>query len=135
LLADGSGADARHSPLVSLFRPRLRRGVLWSVGEVHFLPSSLRRAFPPLHALSHRFAEWLSGFERVFARGPGWSGEWDYWLEGSIRNYDAEVFALPQAMAALRKGQYFVGAADGEGVLDTLCRSLRHRRVECRPDA
>ena len=132
---DGLGIDVRRSPLVSVIRPKLRRGVLWSAGEVHFLPSSLRRAFPPLHALNLHFVKWLSDFDRVLTCEPGWSGEWNYWLEGSIRNYDSEVFALPRAMEALRTGQYLVGEEDGEGVLDILCRSLRHRGVECRPDA
>jgi len=135
VLADGSGIDVRRSPLVSLFRPTRKRGVLWTAGEVHFLSTPLRGTFPPLHSLSRRFQGWLSSFDRVFSRKPSWLGEWDYYLEGSIRNYDAEVFALPQAMQALRRGQYFVGESDGEWVLDKLCRSLRHRGVECTPDA
>jgi len=130
-LENRSGVDLQRSPLVSVIRPALRRGALWSIGEVHFLPSPLRRAFPQLHAIQLRFARWLSGFDRVFTHTPSWTGEWNYWLEGSIRNDDGEIFALPQAMEALRCGQYFVGASDGEGVLDSLSRTLRHRGVEC----
>ena len=95
----------------------------------------LRGTSPPLYSLSRGYWEWLSGFERVFSREPYWPGTRDYYLEGSIRNYDTEVFALPLAMQALRQGQYFVGESDGKGLLDTLCRSLRHRGVECMPDA
>jgi hypothetical protein len=57
-------------------------------------------------------------------------GDWDYYLEGSIRNYDDKVFALPSAMDALRRGQYFVADNDDDFVLDKVCKSLRLRGVE-----
>ena len=133
-MPDGSGIDFKRSPLVSLFRPVPRRGALWTTGEVHFLPEPLRRGCPPLHALSLRFSSWLSGFDLVFTGDPSWTGEWNYFLEGSIRNHDVPVYALPLASRAVRDGQYFVDWSDNEGVLDRLCRSLRHRGVECALD-
>jgi hypothetical protein len=129
--ADGAAIDVGRSPLVSLIRPVRKRGVLWTAGEVHFLPTGLRRTYPPLYALSQRFKEWLSGFDVVFTSEPSWPGEWNYYLEGGIRNQAERLFALPLAMQALRAGQYFVAAGDGDGVLDTVCRSLRLRGVEC----
>jgi hypothetical protein len=131
---DGSGIDVRRSPLVSLFRPVIRRGVLWTTGEVHFLPMPLRRCCPPLHALGLRFNKWLSGFDKVFTGDPSWPGEWNYYLEGSIRNHDIPVYAMPLAAQALKEGQYFVGWTDNDVVLDTLCRLLRQRGVGCGPD-
>jgi len=133
-MPDGSGIDVRRSPLVSVFRPVPRRGVLWTVGEVHFLPTHLRRNYPPLHAIGLRFSKWLSGFDLVFNGDPSGPGEWHYYLEGSIRNHDAPVYALPQAARALKEGRYFVGWSDNDHVLDTICRSLRHRGVDCTPD-
>jgi hypothetical protein len=133
-MPDGSGIDVRRSPLVSLFHPVLKRGVLWTTGEVDFLPTPLRRNCPPLYALSLRFKKWLSGFELVFTNKPSWTGDWNYYLEGSIKNYDPPVHALPRAAQALREGQYFVELRDNDYVLDKLCRSLRHRGVECIPD-
>ncbi|WP_406693963.1 hypothetical protein V5E97_23255 [Singulisphaera sp. Ch08] len=130
-MPDGSGIDARRSPLVSLFRPSRRRGVLWTTGEAHFLPTSLRRGWPALHALGLRFRKWLSGFDLVFAGNPSSPGEWNHYLEGSIRNHEEPVYALPLAAQALREGKYFVGWSDNDSVLNTLCRSLRHRGVEC----
>lgn len=130
-LPDGSDVDATRSPVVSLFRPTRRRGVLWTTGEVHFLPTPLRRVCPPLHALSQRFKRWLSGFDLVFTVNQSWSGEWNYFLEGSIRNLDAPVYAFPLAAQALKQGQYFVAWSDNEHVLETLCRTLRHRGVNC----
>ena len=68
------------------------------------------------------------GYERVFDR-PGRSGEWDYYLEGGLRNLDTPIFALPTAMAALRNGQYFASHDANDFVLDRLVRSLKLRGV------
>jgi hypothetical protein len=95
---DGSGVDVRRSPLVSLFGPTRKRGILWTAGEVHFLPTPLRLTFPVLHSLSRRFGRWLSGFDRVFSQVPTFRREWDYYLEGSLRNYDVDIYSMPQAM-------------------------------------
>jgi hypothetical protein len=130
-MPDGSGVDVARSPLVSLFRPLRRRGVLWTTGEVHFLPTPLRRNYPPLHALSQRFKKWLSGFDLVFTNELSWPGEWNYYLEGSIKNFDPPVHALPREAQALGEGQYFVDLSDNDFILDKLRRSLRHRGVEC----
>jgi hypothetical protein len=118
----------------TLFRPVLRRGVLWTTGEVHFLPTPLRRCCPPLHALSQRFKKWLSAFDLVFTVKPSWHGEWNYYLECGIRNHDEPLYALPLAAQALKQGQYFVDWSANEVVLETLCRSLRHRGVNCTPN-
>jgi hypothetical protein len=134
-MPDGPGIDVKRSPPVSLYRPSLRRGALWSTGEAHFLPTPLRRICPPLQALSLRFKKWLSGFELVFSGDLSWSGEWNYYLKGSVRNCDVPVFALPLAAQALRQGQYFIGWSDNDATLDTLCRSLRRRGVHCLPEA
>lgn len=58
LVYDSTGAvDSRSSPVVTIFLPRVRRGVLWTVGEVHFLATPLRKKFPALHKLSSRFSK------------------------------------------------------------------------------
>ena len=121
--------DVAKSPLVTLFFPRRRRGVLLTAGEVHFLPIPLRKQFPALHRISQDFSRWLRQFDCVFSPSAQ-SGEWDYYLEGSIRNGDSEVFALPEAMSALRSGQYFVADDDTDALLDRLCKSLHLRGVE-----
>lgn len=41
--------DFKRSPVVSVVIPRVQRGVLWTVGEVHFLATPLREQFPALH--------------------------------------------------------------------------------------
>jgi hypothetical protein len=82
---------------------------------------------PALHRICQSFAEWFRNSELVFGQKSGAPSAWNYYLEGSIRNFDAELFALPQAMEALRQGQYFVHYRDNQLRLETLSRALRLR--------
>jgi len=121
--------DSAKSPVATVFLPRRRRGVLLTAGEVHFLPSPLRKAFPALHRISQDFHRWLRQFDCVFSQSSKLR-EWDYYLEGRLRNFDPDIFALPQAMAALRREQYFIADDDTETTVDKLCKALRLRGVE-----
>lgn len=134
--ADAEGfIDPKMSPVATLFLPYKRRGILWTVGEVHFLATPLRKRFPALHKISSEFEKWLISFECVFSMNPGYNPEWNYYLEGSVRNFDPPVFAFPSGLAALRAGRYFVSDDDTEALLDRLCMSLRHRGIECGAEA
>jgi len=121
--------DIRKSPLVSVVLPQVRRGSLWTVGEVHFLPSPLARTFPPLARVSKRFRIWLAQFPLVFSRANDFESHWDYFLEGSIRNHMGDIFALPEGMQALNEGRYFVADDDNEYVVETVVKSLRLRGI------
>jgi hypothetical protein len=124
--------DVKRSPVVLLLSPQVKHGVLWTVGEVQFLPERLQSSFPGLQQVLTGFREWARTFPVVFRqpRPPETSGgAWDYYLEGGIRNVSKEVFALPAGLAALERGQYFVWHGDSEGRLDTLLRTLRLRGV------
>jgi hypothetical protein len=66
-LPDGS-IDPASSPIVTIVLPQVRRGVLWTIGEVHFRPTPLRKQFPILYKVKSAFSAWLSSLERVFAR-------------------------------------------------------------------
>lgn len=127
----GGAVDTTLSPVATLFLPRVRRGVLWTVGEVHFLATSLRERFPEVHRVVAAFGRWLRGHECVYSGKPGFEGEWDYYLEGSVRNYDPPVFALPSGLQALRAGRYFVAEGDTPERVERVCKSLRLRGVEC----
>jgi hypothetical protein len=131
VLADDGTLDAYRSPMVSVFLPRIRHGMLWTVGEVHFLSTPLRKLHPGLHKVSRRFSAWLQQFERVFANGHCPQPEWAYHLEGSTQSYDPPIFALPSGIEALRSGRYFVARDDTEFVLDKLCKQLSLRGVQC----
>jgi hypothetical protein len=129
LAYDANGAiDGKASPIATVFLPRVRRGTLWTVGEVHFLASRLGKRFPALHKVSSSFFEWLSAHSCVY---PDANQEFDYDLEGSIRNFDPPIFAFESGAAALRAGRYFVADDDTEFMLDKLCSQLRLRGVEC----
>jgi hypothetical protein len=119
--------DTQSSPVVSYFRPVRRRGVLWTAAELHFLATPLRRTFPELHQVSRKVHKWLGGIEPVWPL----EGKWDYYLEGSLRNVATEISAFPEAASALRSGQYFVSHGDTPARLDTLCKALRLRGVDC----
>jgi hypothetical protein len=126
----GGGIDPRSSPIVTVFLPRVRRGQLWTVGEVHFLASNLRQQFPDLHKVNVVFGKWLAQHECVFSnRRP--DNPYSYYLEGSVQNYDPPVYAFESGLQALKNGRYFVTDDDTEGRLDALCKALHLRGVEC----
>ena len=118
---------AKSSPIVNLFSPRRRRGLLWTAGEVHFLAT--HGTYSDLDRISRRFARWVGKFDEVHRSGI--AGPWDYYLEGSIKAYDSSVVAMPRAMEALRAGTYFVSDDDNDVVVDRLCRKLALRGVQC----
>jgi len=122
-------SDVKKSPIVNVFKPARKRGVLTTVGEVHFLATPLS-TFPGLNTVSKRFHEWLRENPCVYSRQPNFTHDWDYFLEGSVKNWDSDVFALPAGMAALKRGSYFVAADDNEARLDLVCRALQLRGVE-----
>lgn len=115
--------DAKKSPVVSVYLPVRKRGALTTIGEVHFLATPLT-AFPGLNKVSKRFRQWLAGYPCVFSHRPDCVHEWDYFLEGSVRNWEPDIFALPGGLAALQRGSYFVSDEDNDAVLDQVCRAL-----------
>ena len=125
------GIDASASPVATVFLPRVRRGVIWTVGEVHFLSTPLRPRFPKLHEVSATFSKWLSAQECVFLNTSTAANRFNYYLEGSVRNYDPPVFAFTTGLDAFADGQYFIGDDDNDHVLDKLCRTLRLRGIHC----
>jgi len=120
-------AEQSKSPLVFIMKPQKRRRTLWTDGEVLFTPTPFRRQFPALHRTCQSFAGWLRSFDLVFGQKSGSPFAWNYYLEGGIQNSDAELFALPRAMEALRQGQYFVHYRDSQARLETLSKALRLR--------
>lgn len=121
-------SDAKKSPLVNVFMPARRRAVLTTIGEVHFLATPLA-AFPGLNKINRRFREWLRQNPCVYSQRPDFVHDWDYFLEGSAKNWDSDIFALPAGMAALKDGAYFVAGDDNQLQLDRLCRTLELRGV------
>jgi hypothetical protein len=125
----GGQANEKCTPLVWFLNPTKKRGTLWTVGEVRFSPEPLQKQFPELEKLNKALSKWLGEFELVYSRKSPVVSDWDYFLEAGIRSWVPKIHALPLAAAALKKGQYFIDADANDGVLDTLCRSLRLRGV------
>lgn len=127
--SDGS-LDPLASPVATVLLPRVRRGQLWTVGEVHFLATPLRQRFPELHKVNSAFGKWLADLDCVYSNKRA-DNSYNYYLEGSVQNYDSPVFAFASGLNALRDGRYFIAEDDTEGRLDALCKTLRLRGVVC----
>lgn len=123
------GVDAFSSPLISIYPPKTRRSALWTMGEVHFC--SKGGLFPKLERLRRRFQGWLWEKPVVWERKHDGTEGYGYYLEGSIKNIADTVYAFPAGLSAFQSGQYFVAEHDNEGVIDTLCKALRLRGVDC----
>lgn len=127
LVFDGlNQLDQKASPVVGFFPPEIHRGVLFSVGEIHF--STRSKAIPQMEKLARQLRKWLQQYPIVAGQGAS-TNEFDYYLEGSIRNYDSPVFALPSGLQEIKAGRYFVH--DDPGDLLALCQKLRLRDVHC----
>ena len=124
------GINVKSSPVVSVFLPQVRRGALWSVGEVHFPATPLRQQFPGLHKISSAFSKWLATHECIYSNTRT-QNEFAYFLEGSVQNRDEPVYAFSSGLVALKSGRYFVGDDDTEAKLDSICKALQLRGVQC----
>ena len=128
-------SETQNSPLVNVFLPARRRNVLTTIGEVHFLATPITR-FVGLSKLNRDFRDWLKANLCVFSHDPSSIREWDYYLEGSVRNHDGEIYALPGGIDALKNGAYFVADdeevfvhGEGEDGLELVVRKPRSRWV------
>ncbi|MFZ6775847.1 hypothetical protein ACO0LD_03375 [Undibacterium sp. Ji83W] len=122
--------NPKTSPVVTVFLPRVRRGALWTVGEVHFLATPLRQQYPALYKISSAFLKWLANQECVFSNKDT-NNKFAYYLEGSIKNYDTPVFAFESGLRALESENYFVADDDNDAKLEQICKSLLLRGVKC----
>lgn len=123
--------DPKKSPICSVYPVKRVRGALLSVGEVHFLPEKMKDKFPGLVLINRKFKAWLMNKELVYSNKPNFDGIWDYYLEGSIKNYSQERDAFSSGLNLLKNEQYFVSDNDTKGMLDTVCKKLALRGVEC----
>ena len=120
--------DSERSPVVTVHVPQVRRGILWTVGEVRFCPVPLRQ-FPELERLRRSFLRWFEKHPLIFDHHPAGEHRFDFYLEGTARNLGGPIRAFPSGLAALENGQYFVSRLDGS--LEKLCRMLALRGVIC----
>jgi hypothetical protein len=130
LKRDNAGAViGEQSPVALLHLPEVRRGSLWTVGEVKFLPTAISRDFRKLYDISTSFKRWLSSNELIFSHDS--QHDFDYYLEGGSRNFSLEIYAFESGLKAIQLRQYFVSHMDGDQRLLSLCRLLKLRGIEC----
>ena len=131
LVRNENGAiNQNESPVVSIYPVTSVRGALLSVGEVHFLTTQLKKKFPELDAINRKFRSYLKKNELVYSSKKDFDGLYNYYLEGSIKNYDTDIYAFPKGKDLLKSEQYFVTDSESPGRLDTICKSLVLRGVE-----
>lgn len=126
---DEAGAiDGKGSPVALINVPSVHRGILWTVGEVKFLADPISK-FPGFHTIEKSFQKWLSSLPLVFSHsGPH---DFDYFLEGSSRNFTREIYAFDSGLRAIKGGRYFVSHMIKDAGLSALCRQLKLRGIEC----
>jgi len=128
LSPDGS-IDVDSSPVVVVHVPKVRRGILWTVGEVRFCPVPLSQ-FPELQRMRRSFTRWFGQCPLIYDHPPSTQHEFDYYLEGSAKNW-GPIRAFPSGLVALQKGQYFISRFETDGSLRTLCKTLALRGLTC----
>lgn len=129
-LPDAQHIDQGATPLVWVSKPGKRQGLLWTDAEVCFTATPLKSQFPQLHRIALSFATWLKQFDLVFSRKDEVTPGWNYYLEGGMQHASDNLYALPQAMDALRGGRYFVPHGANDAVIDTVTKALRLRGYE-----
>lgn len=129
-LPDAQQIDQQTTPLVWVSTPRKRQGLLWTDAEVCFTATALKSQFPQLHRIALAFATCLKQFDLVFSCKDEVTPSWNYYLEGGIQHASDNLYALPQAMDALRGGRYFVSHGANDAVVDTVTKALRLRGYE-----
>ena len=126
--SDGS-IDSERSPVIAVHVPQVRRGILWTVGEVRFCPVPLSR-FPELARLRRSFRRWFEKCPLIYDSHPAGEHRFDYYLEGTAANW-GPIRAFPSGLAALENGQYFISGHEAAGSLEALRRKLALRGVIC----
>ena len=131
LAYDNAGKiDVSHSPVATIVFPAVRRGILWTVGEVNFLATLSFPENKSLRGVASSFSRWLRSHQRVHERRPSANCPFAYYLEGSSRNW-GDIYALRSGLEHLKSGGYVVSHKDKELAIDRVCRSLRLRGIDC----
>lgn len=133
LVFDEKGSiDVSRSPVVTVVLPALRRQMLWTVGEVHFLTTLSSPEGKVLQNTVRAFAKWLKESRIVYDQSPKAENPLAYYIEGSAKNR-GDIYALPSGLEHLQRGGYVVSHRDNEFVVDRVCRQLRLRGIDCGP--
>jgi hypothetical protein len=121
--------DAERSPLVAVHLPKVRRQVLWTVGEVTFRPRPLSQ-FPKLATLRQSFLRWFDDYPTVYGHSSSGVHKYDYYLEAGAQN-SGPIKGFPSGMKAIAAERYFISHRATDGALEQLRKKLQLRSVYC----
>ena len=79
--------------------------------------------------MNGRFKKWVSLFPRVYSFHRDHDDRFYYYLECGLQNIDADIYALPEGLDALKAGDYFIPDEAAHGTCENLCRQLKLRGV------
>jgi hypothetical protein len=124
------GDSLDDSPVVLIDAPRQIANGLWTIGRLTFTPTGCRSRFPGLYAMLRRVRARLESETVVWSHRSPAEGQFNYFLEGTVRNHDYVLYGFPSALRSLQSGVYFVDCDETPGTMERLRRTLRLRGVD-----
>lgn len=123
------GVSLEESPVIQFYPPRKIADHLWTIGRFMFPQSNLQKKYPQLNKIKKTIKEELQRGIQLWNWKHPQEGEFNYYLEGSIKNHDYEIYGMPSSVPYLRKEGYFIEGEETVGMLDTLRKTLALRGV------
>jgi len=118
------------SPVVVVYPPRMISDRLFTLGRFFFPQPQLSKRFPAIAKIRRKIESDLKCATVLWTLGATESGEFDYYLEGSIRNQLRMVYGMQSSIPYLRQEGYFVLGDESEPFMETLRRKLALRGVK-----
>ena len=123
------GPSLDESPVVLFYPPHKIADRLWTIGRFMFPQVHLQKKYPLLNKIKKTIKEELQRGILLWNWEHPQEGEFNYYLEGSIKNHDYEIYGMPSSLPYLRKEGYFIEGEETNGLLDTLRKTLALRGV------
>jgi hypothetical protein len=123
------GATLDESPVLLLYPPRQLADRLWTIGRIMFPQTHLQKKYPQLDKIKKTIRRELQKGILLWNWRRPQEGEFNYYLEGSIKNRNYEVFGMPSSLTYLRREGYFIEGEETTGSLDVLRKALALRGV------
>ena len=124
------GNTLEGSPVVVFYPPRKLSDRLFTLGRFFFPQPELSKHFPAIARIRRKIEGDLKSTKVLWTRGASDSGQFDYYLEGSIRNQLRTVYGMQSSIPYLRQEGYFVLGDESEAFMETLRRRLALRGVK-----
>ena len=123
------GASLEESPVIVFYPPRKLANRLWTLGRILFPQSNLQKRYPQLNKIKKAIKEELKRGKLLWSWKRPQDGDFSYYMEGSIKNHDYEVYGMSSAAPYIRGAGYFIEGEETAAMMDTLRKSLALRGV------